>query len=105
MFRFYIDCCSESILLSHKELLDSGVCNVVIVSTPNKTHYEILMDIINYKPPQIPTCFGGEASLHHGCTLQTGSKPLTTVFFLTIVPCVNEIIEHRGVVREIIFNL
>lgn len=32
----------------HKDLLDSGLCDVVIVSTPNMTHYEILMDIINH---------------------------------------------------------
>lgn len=35
----------------HKELLDSGLCDVVIVSTPNMTHYEILMDIINHPRP------------------------------------------------------
>ncbi|KAG6430801.1 hypothetical protein SASPL_108874 [Salvia splendens] len=35
----------------HKELLDSGVCDVVIVSTPNMTHYEILMDIISHPKP------------------------------------------------------
>ncbi|KAI7737076.1 hypothetical protein M8C21_008772 [Ambrosia artemisiifolia] len=32
----------------HKELLDSGLCDVVVISTPNMTHYEILMDIINH---------------------------------------------------------
>ncbi|GMH28909.1 hypothetical protein Nepgr_030752 [Nepenthes gracilis] len=35
----------------HKELLDSGLCDVVIVSTPNMTHYEILMDIISHPKP------------------------------------------------------
>ncbi|KAK9274690.1 hypothetical protein L1049_021941 [Liquidambar formosana] len=35
----------------HKELLDSGLCDVVIVSTPNMTHYQILMDIINHSKP------------------------------------------------------
>lgn len=35
----------------HKQLLDSGLCDVVVVSTPNMTHYEILMDILNYPKP------------------------------------------------------
>ncbi|KAK9668013.1 hypothetical protein RND81_13G028900 [Saponaria officinalis] len=35
----------------HKELLDSGLCDVVIVSSPNMTHYEILMDIISHPKP------------------------------------------------------
>ncbi|KAI5417541.1 uncharacterized protein LOC127074190 [Lathyrus oleraceus] len=35
----------------HKELLDSGVCDVLVVSTPNMTHYGILMDIINHSKP------------------------------------------------------
>ncbi|GAA0169096.1 dehydrogenase [Lithospermum erythrorhizon] len=35
----------------HKQLLDSGICDVVVVSTPNMTHYEILMDIINHPKP------------------------------------------------------
>lgn len=35
----------------HKELLDSGLCDVVVVSTPNMTHYEILMDIIDHPKP------------------------------------------------------
>ncbi|KAJ9536844.1 hypothetical protein OSB04_029577 [Centaurea solstitialis] len=35
----------------HKELLDSGLCDVVVISTPNMTHYEILMDIINHPKP------------------------------------------------------
>ncbi|XP_021901929.1 uncharacterized protein LOC110817617 [Carica papaya] len=32
----------------HQELLESGLCDVVVVSTPNMTHYQILMDIINH---------------------------------------------------------
>ncbi|KAA8522213.1 hypothetical protein F0562_012886 [Nyssa sinensis] len=35
----------------HQELLDSRLCDVVVVSTPNMTHYEILMDIINHPKP------------------------------------------------------
>ncbi|KAF7133146.1 hypothetical protein RHSIM_Rhsim09G0000200 [Rhododendron simsii] len=35
----------------HQELLDSGMCDVVVVSTPNMTHYQILMDIINHPKP------------------------------------------------------
>ena len=35
----------------HWELLDSGLCDVLVVSTPNMTHYEILMDIINHPKP------------------------------------------------------
>ncbi|XP_058084659.1 uncharacterized protein LOC131232445 [Magnolia sinica] len=35
----------------HKELLDSGLCDVVVVSTPNMTHFQILMDIINHAKP------------------------------------------------------
>ncbi|CAN1174659.1 Myo-inositol 2-dehydrogenase [Linum perenne] len=30
----------------HRELLDSGLCDVVVVASPNMTHFEILMDII-----------------------------------------------------------
>lgn len=36
---------------SHKELLDSGLCDVLVVSTPNMTHCEILLDIIKYPKP------------------------------------------------------
>ncbi|EOY24296.1 Oxidoreductase family protein [Theobroma cacao] len=32
----------------HQELLDSGLCDVVVVSSPNMTHYQILMDILNH---------------------------------------------------------
>ncbi|KAL1371166.1 hypothetical protein HN51_001399 [Arachis hypogaea] len=35
----------------HKELLESELCDVLVVSTPNMTHYRILMDIINYPKP------------------------------------------------------
>ncbi|KAL8541576.1 hypothetical protein ACS0TY_002732 [Phlomoides rotata] len=35
----------------HKELLDSGLCDVLVVSTPNMTHCEILMDIISHPKP------------------------------------------------------
>ncbi|CAM8885112.1 unnamed protein product [Rhodiola kirilowii] len=42
---------SLKVFSGHKELLDSGLCDVVIVSSPNMTHYEILMDIINHPKP------------------------------------------------------
>lgn len=29
-------------------MLDSGLCDVVVIATPNMTHYQILMDIINH---------------------------------------------------------
>ncbi|TVU26196.1 hypothetical protein EJB05_28733 [Eragrostis curvula] len=35
----------------HRELLDSGLCDVVVVSSPNMTHFEILMDIIQHQKP------------------------------------------------------
>ncbi|KAL6553427.1 hypothetical protein OROGR_007269 [Orobanche gracilis] len=35
----------------HRELLDSRLCDVVIVSSPNMTHCEILMDIISHPKP------------------------------------------------------
>ncbi|VAI88103.1 inositol 2-dehydrogenase 2-like isoform X2 [Triticum dicoccoides] len=35
----------------HRELLDSGLCDAVVVSSPNMTHSEILMDIIGYAKP------------------------------------------------------
>lgn len=35
----------------HQELLDSGICDVIVVSTPNMTHYQILMDIISHSKP------------------------------------------------------
>ncbi|GFP86509.1 rhizopine catabolism protein moca [Phtheirospermum japonicum] len=36
---------------SHKELLNSRLCDVLVISTPNMTHCEILMDIINHPKP------------------------------------------------------
>ncbi|KAH9301209.1 hypothetical protein KI387_012792, partial [Taxus chinensis] len=36
---------------SHHELLESGLCDIVVVSTPNMTHYEILMDILSHPKP------------------------------------------------------
>lgn len=39
------------IFAGHKELLDSLLCDVVVVSTPNMTHHHILMDIINHPKP------------------------------------------------------
>ncbi|GAB2274182.1 hypothetical protein Dimus_008950 [Dionaea muscipula] len=39
------------VFTGHKQLLDSGLCDVVIVSSPNMTHYEILMDIIVHPRP------------------------------------------------------
>ncbi|XP_051201252.1 uncharacterized protein [Lolium perenne] len=35
----------------HRELLDSGLCDAVVVSSPNMTHCEILMDIIGCARP------------------------------------------------------
>ncbi|KAH1202251.1 Inositol 2-dehydrogenase [Glycine max] len=35
----------------HQELLDIGLCDVLVVSTPNMTHHRILMDIINHSKP------------------------------------------------------
>ncbi|KAK9148373.1 hypothetical protein Scep_007130 [Stephania cephalantha] len=43
--------CSLKVFSRHQELLDSGLCDVVVLSTPNMTHYEILMDIINHQKP------------------------------------------------------
>ncbi|KAK6947561.1 Gfo/Idh/MocA-like oxidoreductase, N-terminal [Dillenia turbinata] len=42
---------SIQVFSGHKELLDGGLCDVVVVSAPNMTHYEILMDIINHPKP------------------------------------------------------
>ncbi|KAF3773588.1 putative oxidoreductase [Nymphaea thermarum] len=36
---------------AHQTLLDSRLCDIVVVSTPNMTHFEILMDIINHPIP------------------------------------------------------
>ncbi|KAF6141608.1 hypothetical protein GIB67_033178 [Kingdonia uniflora] len=42
---------SPTVFSGHKQLLDSGICDVVVVSTPNMTHYQILMDIIDHPSP------------------------------------------------------
>lgn len=42
---------SLQVFSGHKQMLDSGLCDVVVVSSPNMTHYEILMDIINHPRP------------------------------------------------------
>nr|XP_011461305.1 PREDICTED: uncharacterized protein LOC105350583 isoform X2 [Fragaria vesca subsp. vesca] len=39
------------VFAGHKELLESLLCDVVVVSTPNMTHHHILMDIINHPKP------------------------------------------------------
>lgn len=44
-------CVDLKVFPSHKELLDSGLCDVLVVSTPNMTHCEILMDIVKYPKP------------------------------------------------------
>ncbi|KFK32181.1 hypothetical protein AALP_AA6G208100 [Arabis alpina] len=35
----------------HQELLKSEMCDVIVVSSPNMTHHQILMDIISYPKP------------------------------------------------------
>lgn len=35
----------------HKALLDSGLCDVLVVSTPNMTHCQILLDILEHQIP------------------------------------------------------
>ncbi|MCO5552004.1 hypothetical protein L7F22_005512 [Adiantum nelumboides] len=35
----------------HKSLLESGTCDVLVVSTPNNTHAEIVLDILRYANP------------------------------------------------------
>ncbi|KAL1826394.1 hypothetical protein ACET3Z_004806 [Daucus carota] len=42
---------SLQVFSGHQELLDSGLCDVVVVSSPNMTHFEILMDIISHPKP------------------------------------------------------
>ncbi|KAL8091248.1 uncharacterized protein LOC141698284 [Apium graveolens] len=42
---------SLKVFSGHQELLESGLCDVVIVSTPNMTHCNILMDIISHPKP------------------------------------------------------
>ncbi|KAJ7569756.1 hypothetical protein O6H91_01G093000 [Diphasiastrum complanatum] len=36
------------VFADHKALLESGLCDVLVVSTPNMTHAEILLDILSY---------------------------------------------------------
>ncbi|KAG6489351.1 inositol 2-dehydrogenase 2-like [Zingiber officinale] len=40
-----------AVFSDHHQLLDSRLCDVVVVSSPNMTHFEILMDIINHQKP------------------------------------------------------
>lgn len=35
----------------HKDLLESGICDVLVVSTPNNTHAEIVLDILKHQNP------------------------------------------------------
>uniref|UniRef100_A0A2P2KKG7 Oxidoreductase family protein n=1 Tax=Rhizophora mucronata TaxID=61149 RepID=A0A2P2KKG7_RHIMU len=42
---------SLMVFSDHRELLDSGLCEVIVVSSPNMTHYQILMDIISHPKP------------------------------------------------------
>lgn len=34
------------VFADHKSLLDSGMCDVVVIATPNMTHAEILLDVL-----------------------------------------------------------
>ncbi|XP_073011968.1 uncharacterized protein [Typha latifolia] len=68
------------IFSGHRELLDSGLCDVVVVSSPNMTHFDILMDIIHHP------------EAHHILV----EKPLCT----TIRDC-KEVIEAAGQRKEI----
>lgn len=67
------------VFLGHQELLDSGLCDVVVVSTPNMTHYQILMDIINHPKP------------HHVlvekplCTTVADCKQVATMLFTIVI--------------------
>jgi hypothetical protein len=36
------------VFADHGSLLDSGLCDVVVVATPNMTHAQILLDILNH---------------------------------------------------------
>lgn len=42
---------SIKVFSGHQELLDWGLCDVLVVSSPNMTHHQILMDIINHPKP------------------------------------------------------
>lgn len=48
---FVYQLCGVQVFSDHHQLLDSGLCDVVVVSSPNMTHFEILMDIINHQKP------------------------------------------------------
>ncbi|KAG0454301.1 hypothetical protein HPP92_025605 [Vanilla planifolia] len=39
---------TPQVFSGHQDLLESGLCDVVVVSSPNMTHYAILMDIIRH---------------------------------------------------------
>lgn len=39
------------IFSNHKDLLDSGICDVLVVSTPNNTHAEVMLDILSHRNP------------------------------------------------------
>lgn len=32
---------------THRELLDSGLCDVVVIASPNHTHHEVLLDVLD----------------------------------------------------------
>ena len=32
---------------NHRELLDSGLCDVVVIASPNHTHHEVLLDVLD----------------------------------------------------------
>ncbi|KAL3698850.1 hypothetical protein R1sor_012926 [Riccia sorocarpa] len=36
---------------SHKELLDKGNCDILVIATPNMTHAEVILDILNHPKP------------------------------------------------------
>eukprot|EP00249_Psilotum_nudum_P006497 c19818_g1_i1 orf=52-1188(-) len=42
---------SLKVFSDHKALLDAGICDVLIVSTPNMTHVHILLDILDHPKP------------------------------------------------------
>lgn len=42
---------SLKVFSDHRSLLDSGLCDVVVVATPNMTHAEILLDILKHPAP------------------------------------------------------
>lgn len=39
---------SVQVFDSHSALLDSGLCDIVVVSSPNMTHCQILLDILGH---------------------------------------------------------